>query len=184
MNEKDLEDLLQSMPLKKPTGLPEALPTPVSGVRRLGAIALTAVCFRIPLWASAAAVVLAVGVSVQVTGRPQEMTARPPAPAPASGMQRLEELAVHPTSEKPVQSLAYAREELSRVQGHDFAFREQTSVLALASRRPTEDFWTLPERYQRMIAAARQKRHDKSPCPDRARPGGDTPPKGEGREVR
>ncbi len=183
MNEKGLEDLLRSMPLKKPTRLPSTLSMPVIGVRRLGATALTAVCFRVPLWASAAAVVLAVVVSMQLKGRPREMAAKPARSAQARHRQRPERNAVRLREEILAEAPRFASEQLSRRTPDDLALER---LAVLASRRPvsTEDFWTLPERYQRMITAARQEGRYKRVFRDRGGRDADTPLRLEGRGVR
>ena len=124
MKDEDVEEMLRSMPLRQATNLPKRLPTSASRSRRLGRAALAAVCFRIPLWAAAVAVALA----VVCTGARSWFPAAEQKPRyvrPARGEAPLEE----PRRLSPP---------VGRVSAG-------------------EDFWTLPERYQRMLAAARKQ---------------------------
>jgi len=143
MNEKDLEDLLQAMPLKKPTALPDSLPKHGTRGYSVPATVLTIVRMRIPLWAAAAAVALAIVTSAYwhqegktpaggaVVSRPRDgassLSAGPSGPEPGpkegSGVKTAEEQQGRPTR-------------------------------APAAGVAQEGFWRLPERYQRMVLAA------------------------------
>jgi hypothetical protein len=143
MNEKDFEDLLRSMPLKKPTALPDSLPKHQAKGHSVPGTVLTIVRMRIPLWAAGAAVVLAVATSAYwhrerktpaggavvsqhrdgVAALPAGPSGPEPGPKEGPGVKTAEEQQDKPTR-------------------------------ASAAGAAQEGFWKLPERYQRMVLAA------------------------------
>ena len=125
MKDEELEELLRAMPLKVPRGMPEALPARAPGRPRLTRVLRAIVCFRIPVWQAAAAVLV-----VWALGKGSS-------PGGASA----------PT-QTPIQGNAQQARPIAKAEG------------ANASRTLAEGegFWTLPERYQRMLEAAKRER--------------------------
>ncbi len=128
MNEKGLEDLLRSMPLKKPTRLPLTLAAGTGGKRSVLRLLWRIVSIRVPLWAAAAAVLLAMMLSLGTQERASEEEPSRIAPMPTGRAQGL------PKSQQPTPA----------------PFSHTRFV-------GTGRFWTLPDRYQEMLTAARRQ---------------------------
>jgi hypothetical protein len=143
MNEKDLEDLLRAMPLKKPTALPDSLPKHQAKGYSVPGTVLTILRMRIPLWAAAAAVALAI-----VTSAYWQQEGKTPAGGAVVSRRRdgATALPAGPSGLEP------GPKEGSGVKTAEG--RQGRPTPAPAAGVAQEGFWKLPERYQRMLLAA------------------------------
>ena len=143
MNEKDFEDLLRAMPLKKPTALPDSLPKHQAKGYSVPGTVLTIVRMRVPLWAAAAAVALAI-----VTSAYWHQEGKTPAGGTAASRRRdgAAALPAGPFGPEP------GPKEGSGVKTAQEP--QDRPTRAPAAGVAQEGFWRLPERYQRMVLAA------------------------------
>jgi len=143
MNEKDLEDLLRSIPLKKPTALPDSLPKHQAKGYSVPGTVLTILRMPIPLWAAVAAVVLAVAASAY-----WQREGKTPAGGAVVSRRRDGAIALHagPSGLEP------GPKEGSGVKTAEE--RQGGPTPAPAAGLEQEGFWKLPERYERMLLAA------------------------------
>ncbi len=126
MNEKDIEKLLQAMPLKKPSRMPEMLVARKRRNRRLGLVLRDAISLRVPIWQAAAAVAVALVIY--------------------AGVGRL----LFVSGEKFPHAGAVVEVLAPREPG----VAPRTEIVTAEG----QDFWVLPDRYSRMITAAKKER--------------------------
>lgn len=129
MNDKDLEQLLKAMPLKKPLQLPLQLSPKQDSRWNLTAVVRNVICCRIPLWQATAAAMVLIVITASIRGNAPHETVTPVNTKPTTKV-------LLPLAPKPEPAA-------------------EPEIIVEVPEAPPNRFWVLPYEHRKRIAIAR-----------------------------